>query len=520
MFVLRADIRRLVCTAWLLPTDAMATIEPGWTAPLPPPRTTSTEEWFDALGAAIDRERGRRFAASEWTRVLEPRSPGGAVAVLTRTAMADDHVDPRYVAHAVREFVRTAISVPRQGPAANRAVPLLAVPAVGTGRGGGAAVKGEVLDQLLELLHDVAHDSGVDIAVVTRSAAATAAMRDRRRGAVDAAFKLEPALVEAARGLAARVRRGEVVLFTGAGVGVPAGLPSWENLLRDLDSAALLADEELARLSLLDQAAVIERELDPEGSRGRERLVEGIVRAVDRDHYALGQALLANMPITEAATLNYDRLFEIAAADAGRHIDVLPYERVSPDAVGWLLKLHGCVDPDRRDDIVLTREDYLSLSGHRAVLTGLLQAMLVTRHMLFVGFGLGDEHFHAVVHDVRRALHRRGSSDGPRTLGTALLLHPSAAATRVWSRDLDLLPMGGDDAPRLLEIFLDLLANDSDQGWQHVLDDSYAHILSEDLRKLRALLNGLAAEEPLLSAGGAWPAVHALLRTFGYDKDT
>ena len=80
---------------------------------------------------------------------------------------------------------------------------------------------------------------------------------------------------------------------------------------------------------------------------------------------------------------------------------MLPYE---PAAQRWLLKLHGCVAPERRKDNVLTRGDSLSLREHRATLTGLVQALLVTRHMLFVGFGLADDHFRAVVHDVRRAL--------------------------------------------------------------------------------------------------------------------
>jgi hypothetical protein len=272
-------------------------------------------------------------------------------------------------------------------------------------------------------------------------------------------------------------------------------------------------DEGMRYLSALDKATIIEREL------GRERLVSAICEAVSTDGYAIGHALLANLPVREAATLNYDELLETAAADAGRRIAVLPYERPDEAFDGWLLKMHGCVREDRRRDIVLTREDYLSVGQHRAALTGLLQAMLVTKHLLFVGFGLTDEHFHAVMHDARRALQ---GADGrvAEVFGTALLLDRQPAAELVWKDSLVLLPVGGgdhDDPGRRLEILLDWLANESDQGWQHVLDDTFATTLDDGLLALRGLLQQLVALHEPLKDGGAWPAVAAMLQHFGWD---
>jgi hypothetical protein len=271
----------------------------------------------------------------------------------------------------------------------------------------------------------------------------------------------------------------------------------------------------MRHLSALDKATIIEREL------GRDRLVAAICEAVSTDGYAIGHALLANLPVRESATLNYDELLETAAADAGRRIAVLPYERPDEAFDGWLLKMHGCVREDRRRDIVLTREDYLSVGQHRAALTGLLQAMLVTKHLLFVGFGLTDEHFHAVMHDARRALQ---GADGrvAQVFGTALLLDRQPAAELVWKDSLVLLPVGGgdhDDPGRRLEILLDWLANESDQGWQHVLDDTFASTLDEGLLALRGLLQQLEGLQEPLSQGGAWPAVATLLQHFGWEPD-
>jgi hypothetical protein len=448
-------------------------------------------------------------------RVLErSRSEAGAVPVLTRTAVARDHVDWDQVDRAVTSFVKAARRLPRTGAAGRRPCPLLAVPAVGTGHGGGAAVKGEALDRLLHLLARAA--DGVDIALVTSSDAMTAAARSHRRaGDHRASFRHElgEPLVAAAERLAARVRRGEVVLFTGAGTGVPAGLPTWEQLLARIAPDDVLADAELAALPALDKAAIIERRL------GRDGLLAAVASAVGTESYALGHALLANLPVAESATLNYDELFETACRDAGRRLAVLPYERPGDGYDGWLLKLHGCVRVDRRSDIVLTRADYLSLASHRAALTGLLQAMLVTRHMLFVGFGLGDEHFHAVVHDVRRALRPAGggTTDPGQPFGTALVLHPQKAAEMVWGDDLRLVALGEPEPGRRLEVFLDLLATEADQGWQHVLDPAYASALAGPELALRAHLEQLVADRAALEGGGAWPAVETMLRRFGWD---
>ncbi|MGB9377050.1 MAG: SIR2 family protein [Mycobacteriales bacterium] len=509
VFVARADIRRLVCDAWMLPTDARPYVTPGWFVP-PEEPSSATRSWLDQFRQATAVASASPFRPNEYVRVIDAPSPSGAVPILTRTATTGQAVDWGQVQSAIAAFVRQARRLKRTGVSGRRPRPLLAVPAIGTGSGGGAAVKGEALDQLLHRLSHLADN--VDIVLVVATPAMAAAARSHRRsGDHRQTFvrELGSDLVAEAERLATRVRRGEVVLFTGAGTGVPAGLPTWDGLLRQLAMSDMFTGPELRELSALDKAGIIERKL------GRQGLIDAIARAVSTDQYALSHSLLANLPIKEVATLNYDELLETAALDAGRRLAVLPYERPGEAHDGWLLKLHGCVRPERRADIVLTRADYLSLGQHRAALTGLLQAMLVTRHMLFVGFGLSDEHFHAVVHDVRRAIVEPGSVDNE-PFGTALVLRPQRAAELVWADDLRLLSMGSDDPARRLEIFLDLLATDSDQGWQHVLDDSFVSALEGPEVALREYLHTLISARSVLEPGGAWPAVETMLRRFGY----
>src|SRR5207302_1720368 len=131
----------------------------------------------------------------------------------------------------------------------------------------------------------------------------------------------------------------------------------------------------LQQLDPRDQARVIETRLTRAELR---KSVEGILT---RDHYSLAHSLLACLPVTEFVTTNYDQLFELAYHSLGADLRVLPYES-DKNASAWLLKLHGSVG---RGDLVLTRSDYLELMRSRAALAGIVQAMLITRHMFFVG---------------------------------------------------------------------------------------------------------------------------------------
>ena len=100
--------------------------------------------------------------------------------------------------------------------------------------------------------------------------------------------------------------------------------------------------------------------------------------------------MLASLPSNEAVTTNFDGLFESARTTDGRRLAILPENAV--DAEGrWLLKLHGTVT--RPDEMVLTRSDYLDMPRRYGALMGLVQGLLMMRHMMFVGYSLRDEDF-------------------------------------------------------------------------------------------------------------------------------
>jgi hypothetical protein len=160
--------------------------------------------------------------------------------------------------------------------------------------------------------------------------------------------------------------------------------------------------------------------------------------------YGLTQGLLASLPSREAITTNYDTLFE-SACDAieGDRPAVLPYESARPEG-RWLLKLHGCIARD--ESIVLTRSDYLDIPSRHGALFGLVQAMLMTRHMFFVGYSLSDEDFHQLIHEVRLARGENTTPEVPssqvdRRLGTTLSLFDDPLCADFWRDDVRVVPM-------------------------------------------------------------------------------
>jgi hypothetical protein len=314
-------------------------------------------------------------------------------------------------------------------------------------------------------------------------------------------------------------RRGQLALFVGAGVSAAAGLPTWEQLLDELAARSGLDDGLRAGLSGLpaqDSAALLAREL------GHERLQTFVEERFGPGPYALAHALVAELPVQEFVTTNYDPLVEQAAADLGRELTVLPFDEPRPGAP-WLLKLHG--DAAHPDSIVLTREEYLQFGDTRAALAGVLHSLLLTRHVLFVGTSMQDDDLIRIAHQVRRAVQRPGTTPR-RQAGTVLALREDPVRTRLWERDVTTVAMSPADAApaeaaRRLEVLLDLIGCLSTPPTGYLLDPSYRGLLDAEERgladALQAVADGLPDEEGRTSAA---EEVAALLRRLGHGSST
>jgi hypothetical protein len=518
LFVTQGDLTRLACDAWLLPSDERLHVRPHWLEgepgearppvkpdgclDLPKPPGWGDQGLRVMRLAGVGRDEG---APQRWLVNV-----GGAPGVPVEWHLA-----------GVRQFL-DVVAAELRGRASvyGRAIPLVALPLVGTEGGGAGDVKGDMLVKLLQTLHaSLPAVPPFDIALVTNAGHALAAAQSlRNRYYPESWSELGPGTVAHARQLAANAARGQLVLFLGSGVSVGAGLPAWDDLLARLADDARMSPREqaaLTRMHAVDRARIIEGRLG-----GRSAVASRIKSLFDsQTRYSLAHSLLAALPVAEVATMNYDTLFERACAGVKRPVVVLPYHAAQKQE-RWLLKMHGCVT--RPDDIVLTREDYIRYAERRAALAGIVQALLITRHMLFVGFSLNDDNFHRIADDVRRAI--RPADSGPTApFGTALLLREDSLMEELWKDDLQCVNMGKAQeidvatAARRLEVFLDLLLAEATQPTAHILDRTYADALSGEETALRDRLDSfLRTIPPAVRHSAAWHPIERALKLLGY----
>jgi hypothetical protein len=474
LFVTRGDLTALHCDHWLLPVDAGLSASRTWR------RSAAWARIAPDLPDALPT--GVRVTSVPWDG---PRRPWPGNVASGRSTPATWQAD------TVRAFLDAAHAAGPTRPDRDR--PLLALPLVGTGFGGKRREAGEVLRAVLPAIWDWLATHDADVALVTWEEEDFAAAQATRRAFAAAGAPVWPAELDeglraAARDLATRASRGGLAVFLGAGVSASAGLPTWGELLDRLAAQAGFDDDErrrLAALGPLDRAQLVAQRLGPEPALGR--AVAGLLDA--QGGVSLAHQLLAALPVREFVTTNYDDCFERACDAVGRPVARLPYAPASRSD-RWLLKMHGCVRAP--EDIVLTRRDYVRYAERNAALAGIVQAMLVTRHMWFVGFGLDDDNFHRIVDAVRRAV---TGADRDR-LGSAVTLFANPLLEQLWTDELDWIPLAAPGscttaaAARRFELLLDHVGFHAASP-RHLLDPRFAAVLTDEERALRDAMHQL-----------------------------
>jgi hypothetical protein len=394
-------------------------------------------------------------------------------------------------------------------PSGEREMPLLALPLAGTGHAGLSTKRGEVIDRLLTRFRD--SNLNADVALVLWDRRDFAAVQERRHGS-DWAHLPENLRTHADR-LGSLAAKGQLSLFLGAGVSRPAGLPDWWRLLEDLaDEAGIpkpARDEDP-----FDAAVPIVKALG-------DRYHGEVVRRLDTRRHAIGHALLATLRTDRMVTTNFDDCMELALQiPSGGKFRVLA-RQLADGSLPWLLKLNG--DLRQPESIVLTTDDLTRSPEERTALEGVVQTLLLTSHLLFVGFSLTDKNFLALADAVTkiRALAGDPAAEPP---GTAVALMTTDLKRAGYS-DLHMLAMD-ESSPkhgaRRLEIFLERLvwsaSRESDLSSEYVLDDRYLSGLSnEDLALRAAVLNLCRDAGADARSSAAWGHVQRLLTDLGAD---
>lgn len=368
-----------------------------------------------------------------------------------------------------------------------REVPLVALPVLGIGAGGHEREQGKSIKDLMASLLALAPELGVDLALVTPEPSVYAAAQFARRRADNA--ELPDDLENAAQRLSKLALNGELALFLGAGVSIPAGLVSWNALIKNLagaitadDSSTLVSEEAMRWLSATDQAELIER-LDRDGFQAR--VVEQTSAA---KRPSLLHALTAGLDVKEVVTTNYDDLYETAVRAARREVEaIMPWASAS-GAPRWILKLHG--DIHHPTSIVLTRRHMVRFDAANRPSAAILQSLFLTRHLLFIGTSFTDDNVIRLAHEVQayREEHDGRSIDDSNwaAFGTVLDTDGDKVRARLWDDELTWVHHSDEtmSGRRAVELLLDRVAQLASRDATWLLDPRFAGLLDEPDRDI------------------------------------
>lgn len=518
LYIINGDVTSIACDAWLLSTDTDLLITPSFS------HAPNDGQWQEIRQLqkrnkikSVWTESGSQVSCIKIQSKDDPSSPTLWLGDIGRTE--DEDLD--HFAKQAREFVRVAAADVRNSslnPDLERR-PLLALNVVGSGHGGKREERGPLLKTLIKSLVESAEETRADVVLVTWGSVMYSAAQKVRREVAESKADVWKALPDELRTEGERLAKvaasGELVIFAGAGVSRDAGVPLWGDLLEQVARKLEMTDSEIGDLKQLDQrdqATVIEK-------RGGEQSRALVNELVSRNRYALLHGLISSLPVREFVTTNFDQLLEMSARTAGRRLKIITQEPIrSGDR--WLLKLHG----DLGKDLVLARADYMSALQLHTPLRGLVQSLLLQKHMLFIGYSLSDEDFHHLMHDLRATLSR----NEPGSIGTVLTLHRSGFGNTIWP-ELQFVPSEVDsdgtsevmdeELVRRLTVLMDYVGCLAASDTRFVLDESMGDVRStedQELAELLTRMDDLLQQHP--SESGKWSEVRAFLERFGQNE--
>lgn len=260
--------------------------------------------------------------------------------------------------------------------------------------------------------------------------------------------------------LARQIRDRKVVLFAGAGLSVPLGLPSWNALMQRVavelgyDQDVLVrpgADYlQLAEFYRLEKNSIgpLRSWMDRTWSISDEQL------KASRVH---NQIVDLNFPFVY--TTNYDRnierIFELRQKPFSKILSMLDVANASVE-LPHIVKFHGDFEDD--DSLVLTESDYFDRLNFDSPLDIKFRADVLGRSILFVGYSLNDLNLRLLLYRMQK-LWESSRFAGRRPLSYIFLLRPDPVQERVLeSRGVRAIVYDGDQPENALpQLFEQLL---------------------------------------------------------------
>lgn len=182
-------------------------------------------------------------------------------------------------------------------------------------------------------------------------------------------------------------------LFIGAGFSAASGYFDWVKLLmKPALYLKLEIEKEKHDLTTLAQIYV--------NNNNRQSLNSILTNEFSKyKEITENHKIIAKLPIQTVWTTNYDKLIEDAFKSEGKKCDVKHEDKQLKSATNdrdvVLYKMHG--DIDHPSDLVITRDDYQYFDKKHELFREVLEADLVTKTFLFLGFSFTDPNLASII---------------------------------------------------------------------------------------------------------------------------
>jgi hypothetical protein len=259
--------------------------------------------------------------------------------------------------------------------------------------------------------------------------------------------------------LARQIRDRKVVLFAGAGLSVPLGLPSWTALMEHVAEELGYEPDVLVRpgadyLQLAEFYRLEKNSIGPLRSwMDRTWNVTDARLEASRVH---NQIVDLNFPFIY--TTNYDRnierAFELRNQPYSKIVSMLDVANASAE-LPHIIKFHGDFEDD--DSLVLTESDYFDRLNFESPLDIKFRSDVLGRSILFVGYSLSDLNLRLLLYRMQK-LWESSRFAGRRPMSYIFLLRPDPVQERVLeSRGVRAIVYDGDESDDALPQLFDQL---------------------------------------------------------------